>query len=32
MLTVDNRDHAVCTKCGNRYELSSLPAAEPEAA
>ena len=32
LLTVDNRDHAICTKCGNRYELSSLPAAEAEAA
>ena len=32
MLTVDNRDHAVCVKCGTRYEASSLPTAEPEAA
>jgi len=32
MLTVDNRDHAVCTKCGTRFETASLPSTEPEAA
>jgi DNA topoisomerase-1 len=32
MLTVDNRDHAVCTKCGTRFETASLPSTEPETA
>jgi DNA topoisomerase-1 len=32
MLTVDNRDHAACTKCGTRFETASLPSTEHEAA
>jgi DNA topoisomerase-1 len=32
LLVVDNRDHAVCTVCGNRVRQADLPAAEPDAA
>ncbi len=32
LLVVDNRDHAVCTVCGNRVRQEDLPAAEPDAA
>jgi DNA topoisomerase-1 len=31
-LTVDNRTHAVCLKCEHRFELTTLPAPEGEAA
>jgi len=31
-LVVDNRTHAVCLKCERRFELTSLPALESEAA
>jgi DNA topoisomerase-1 len=31
-LTAENRTHAVCLKCEHRFELTSLPAAEGEAA
>jgi DNA topoisomerase-1 len=32
LLVAENRDHAVCTKCGNRYEMASLPTTEQEPA
>jgi DNA topoisomerase I len=32
LLVAENRDHAVCTKCGNRYEMASLPITEQEPA
>ncbi|HSR46472.1 MAG TPA: type I DNA topoisomerase [Anaerolineales bacterium] len=32
LLTAENRNHAVCLKCGHRFELSSLPVVEGEAA
>ncbi len=31
-LTVENRTHAVCLKCEHRFELTSFPASEAEAA
>jgi DNA topoisomerase-1 len=32
LLVADNRDHAVCTQCGHRFEMAALPAVEPETA
>lgn len=32
LLVVENRDHAVCTVCGNRVLQAELPASEPDAA
>jgi len=32
LLVVENRDHAVCTSCGNRVRQAELPAVEPDTA
>jgi DNA topoisomerase-1 len=32
LLVVENRDHALCTACGNRVRQSELPSAETDAA
>ncbi|HET7010104.1 MAG TPA: topoisomerase DNA-binding C4 zinc finger domain-containing protein, partial [Anaerolineales bacterium] len=32
LLVTDNREHAVCLKCGHRVETASLPAVEQETA
>jgi DNA topoisomerase-1 len=32
LLVVENRDHAACTACGNRFRQAELPAVEPDTA